>query len=98
MDWRYVNSLEDHKDKMLDEQWKEQIKFAYMICCHATMPLRNYQDKENAFRFVRSELEERYVTNDSYKEQIRFIRETFQYELTMCCDESGNCSCGEESE
>ena len=98
MDWLFANIVEHHKDKMLDEQWKEQIKFAFNICCHATLPLRNYQDKENAFRFVRTELEEKYVTNDSYNEQIRFIRETFQDVLPMCCVESGDCSCGEDSE
>lgn len=45
----------------MDDAWKEQIQFAYDMVCVATLPLRSYVDRRNAFRFVRSELMERYV-------------------------------------
>lgn len=83
---------------MLHQQWKDQIESAYMVCCHATMPLHNYRDKDNAYRFVRAYLEEKYVSDDNSNEQIQFIRKVFSDALPTCCDESGDCSCGEQSD
>jgi hypothetical protein len=95
----WYDGLDSHQgisfSTLMEQQWKEQIEFAYTICCHATLPLRDHRDRQNAFRFVRAELEEKYVSDDSYKEQIHFIRETFKDELPLCCEESGTCSCDE---
>lgn len=43
----------------MDDAWKKQIDFAFQITCVATMPIHSYDDRRNAFRFVRAELLEK---------------------------------------
>ena len=64
----------------MDTEWKYQIQFAYDICCTATLPLRDWQDREAAFRFVRDELMERYVhptDPEIIQQQHDFLRALF---------------------
>jgi hypothetical protein len=43
----------------MDDTWKKQIVFAFEMICVATLPIRSYDDRRNAFRFVRAELLEK---------------------------------------
>jgi hypothetical protein len=72
---------------MLDETWKEQIEFAFRICCHATLPLHSYRDKDNAFKFVRAYLKEQYVSDDGADEQLAFIQSVFAEAIVEDSDE-----------
>lgn len=64
----------------MDPSWKHMIQFAYDMVCVATLPIHSFRDRENAFRFVRSELIERYVDpldEALIQQQQDFIRSVF---------------------
>ena len=67
----------------MDAFWKSQIHFAYDVCRHASLPLSDWKSREDAFRFVRAFLEEKYVDpldSELIREQVAYIRRVFSDE------------------
>ncbi len=67
----------------MDAFWKSQIHFAYDVCSHALLPLSYAANREDAFRFVRAFLEEKYVDpldSDLIRAQVAYIRRVFSGE------------------